>query len=159
MLNRWITLGGLLLAISALAGTASASAAEWRMGGKPLEKAVEAEYAGQTAMATSSGTVECEMGFRLEFQPKGGTVVKQFFINFAKGCKTAGTWAKCTVIAAEAQNLGKAGWYEVDLEPPHFKITFLQIKFEFNEACAAKESDRTWPISYGSMTVVPLTEP
>jgi len=159
MLKKWITLAGLLLAISAVAGAASASAAEWRMGGKPLEKAVEAEYEGQTAMATSTGTVECELGFRLEFQPKGVTVVKQFFINFAKGCKAAGMWATCKVIAAEAQNLGKAGWYEVELEPPHFKIRFIQIKYEFNEACAAKETDRTWPISYGSMTVVPLTEP
>lgn len=159
MLKRWITLAGLLLAITAVAGAASASAAEWTMGGKPLEKATEAEYDGQLAMATSVGTVQCEMGFRLEFLPKGGTVVKQFFVNFAKGCKVTGTWAKCTVTAAEAQQLGVAGWWEVDLEPPHFKITFVQIKFTFNAGCEAKESDRTWTISYGSITAAPLTQP
>lgn len=124
---------------------------EWTMGGKDLESEVKAEFLGQLAVGSTSGTIECPVGFTLGAGPAGETVVSNVFVNIGGCAQPTGAWAKCFLIAASGTVTGK-----VDPKGPDWDITTVELKYTFDNSCGA---ERNVSVPFAEITAKPAGVP
>ena len=130
---------------------ASRAADEWTMGGKALEGKVEVEFEGLLAVGSSSGIIECPVGFTLGAGPAGETVVTSVHVTIAGCAKPTGAWTGCFLIAASGTVTGK-----VDPKVTDWDITGVELKYTFDNSCGG---ERIVSVPFPEITAKPAGVP
>lgn len=132
-------------AVIALVGSASASAAVWKMGGTEVTTEFSLGLSGGSnyEIEESKGGVNCEEHMTLH-STGGSNATISAFEN--KGCVTFGSLSTCTVQTVEAIGLP----WTVTLGTGTMTISGVHVKHKFKTGCSKSEINETL-----SMTVTP----
>ena len=143
-----VLLAGLVVAVAGLAVSASASAAVWKEGSTNVSKLVTLGLTGAEVFEPTEGNgMSCET--HLTMTTEGGSTGKVTKVE-PKTCTGFGTYAKCTVVVAEAKTLP----WTVTVNATDLSIANWRVRRTFKTGCTSTELDKT----ITSMTV-PLIEP
>ena len=126
-------------AMTALVGSATASAAVWKDAGATVTNAFEMGLTGTEnyEVESSAGGVQCSERFVISFDGASTTTVSKFE---NKGCgKTFGTYAACTVQSVEAIGLP----WTVTLGTSTLTINNMHMRHTFKAGCAKGEINQT----------------
>lgn len=127
------------VAVLALVGSATASAAVWKENGVTVTKAFEMGTLGPGNYEAESGEggVQCSERFVISFNGVSTTTISKF--ENKGSCKTFGTYAACTVSTVEAIGLP----WTVTLNASTLTINNMHMKHTFKAGCAKGEINKT----------------
>ena len=128
------------VAVLALAGSATASAAVWKENGVTVTKSFSMSTLGPGSYEAESGVggVQCSERFTISFNETTKATTISAFEN--KGsCKTFGSYAACTASTVEAIGLP----WTVTLNATTLTINNMHMKHTFKVGCAKPEINKT----------------
>jgi hypothetical protein len=126
------------MVVVALVGSATASAAVWKDGGKEVTTAFELGLSGGAnyEIESSAGGVNCEEHMTLSSTGKSNATITKFE---NKSCTTFGTLAKCAVQTVEAIGLP----WTATVEATKLTVSSMHVKHKFKTGCATTEINQT----------------
>ncbi|HEY2715080.1 MAG TPA: hypothetical protein VGI73_02540 [Solirubrobacterales bacterium] len=131
------------VAVMAVAGSATASAAVWKMGGTEVttEFSLGLSGASDYEIEESKGGVNCEEHMSLRSTGKSNATISAWE---NKKCSTPlGTLSKCTITGSEAIGLP----WSVTLGTSTLTINSMHVKHTFKSGCVVSEINQTMNVT------------
>jgi hypothetical protein len=138
-LRKLMVVGCALMLALALAGPASAAAAEWKHEGAALEEHVEIGFIGSEIFITEAGGMLCEVDATLTTE--GGKSGQISNYETTKCMGLFGELAGCTVVATEQPG----GPWPVDVNETDLTATEVTLLRTFDEGCPVRTIESTIP--------------
>jgi hypothetical protein len=125
-------------AVLALVGSATASAAVWKDGGKEVTTEFELGLSGGAnyEIENSAGGVNCEEHMTIKSTGKSNATISKFE---NKKCTAFGTLAGCTVQTVEAIGLP----WTATVEATKLTVSNMHVKHTFKAGCSKTEINQT----------------
>jgi hypothetical protein len=140
MTSRRMGLFALVAVIAlALAGSATAAAAEWKHEGAALEEHVEIGLFGSQVFTTEAGTMICEAEATLTTE--GGSTGSLTNFKTTKCMGLTGSMMGCTVVSSRQPN----GPWAVDVNATDLTATNVTLLRTFNSGCPVQQIESTIP--------------
>lgn len=138
-LRKILLLGAMAVLALALAGPASAGAAEWKHGASPLEEHVEIGLFGSEIFVTEAGAMICEVDATLTTE--GGSVGQIGNYETTECMGLTGAMEGCSVVATEQVG----GPWAVDVNATDLTVTGNTLLRTFDPECPVKTIESTVP--------------
>jgi hypothetical protein len=143
--HKRLLLVGMIVAVTALTGAASASAAVWKDAGVNVGSAISIGLSGGEVFESGTSGMSC--GVKATLTTSGGstgTITKWEITSCAGGF---GELAKCEILASEPKTLP----WTVDVNTTDISVTNMRTRHSFKAGCPIKELDKT----IANMTMTP----
>ena len=138
-LRKMLLLGAMAALALALAGPASAGAAEWKHGESPLEKHVEIGLFGSEVFVTEAGAMVCGVDATLTTEGGSSGEIGNYEATECMGL--TGAMEGCTL--ASAEQVG--GPWAVDVNATDLTVTGNTILRTFEPGCPVETIESTIP--------------
>jgi len=130
-----------VVAIAAMVGSASASAAVWQKNGKPLSESVELSLHGGEVIQVPAGAFLCNADATMATSGGSTAQITAYSIELGTCEGLLGEFSGCEVTAATPENLPWA----VTVNSEDLTAHEFAVAYSFDEACPIQEVESSFP--------------